>query len=584
MSVPGFGQVVIDLAGLDISRRVTILDAHGNNLNAVLGSGKAEVVKGQLEVIAQLADTDAAASVLELLDVGVALQASVGVRPGEISDLRPGNKLEANGRKFEIDRHTSFIKTGILEEVSILPMGADGDTEVSLAARRANGGKMESEITTEAPDLVQAERDRVLEITSALREHPEICATAIRDNWSPERANREALERLRASRPTLSGIVNGRSSSDVPARSVIASAVLLRAGRSDVALKAYGDRAVNAASELRCNSLFDICRASLRLAGHDDWNSGDRDQVIKASFSTMSLPVGLGDAINKMSLQQYQQASGTWRLFAKIAPLNDFHSHPFIRPHFAGASMKQLAPNGEIRHTSLSEEVFTVSADTFAEMLTVDRRAIINDSTGLIVQFADALARKAASTVSDLVWQAILGNANSHFGSGNANLTDAVLSIDGLSAAITKMRKQADASGKPIDIAPRVLVVPPELEGLARQIIRSTEVLGDGTSSGQFGVGTGSPLPDDLVLGVEPRISSSAFTGNSETGWFLFAGPMDSPVVVGFLGGQDSPTVETVEPPSNTLGMTMRGYIDCGVALGDHRAAVMSSGDAVEPG
>jgi hypothetical protein len=281
-----------------------------------------------------------------------------------------------------------------------------------------------------------------------------------------------------------------------------------------------------------------------------------------------------------MALQQYRETPGSWRLFAKRANLNDFKDHKFIRPHFAGNSLPELPPGGELKNTAASEAVYRLKGNTYGELLSLDRRDIINDDVGVLIQYSEAIARKAASTVSDLVWTLILANGNNHFSSGNSNLTDAPLSIDGLSAAITKMRKQTDSSGKPIDIQPRTLVVPPELEGLARNIIRSTEIRTNIDQSAVLGVGTGNPIPDNIQLGVEARISATGFHANaSETAWYLFGSESDAGCVVGFLSGHEAPVVEVLEAPANRLGMTMRGYIDCAAALGDYRAAVASSGD-----
>ena len=41
---------------------------------------------------------------------------------------------------------------------------------------------------------------------------------------------------------------------------------------------------------------------------------------------------------------------------------------------------------------------------------------------------------------------------------------------------------------------------------------------------------------------------------------------------VGFLNGQESPTVETAEADFDTLGIQMRGYFDYAVSKGDKRA------------
>ena len=51
-------------------------------------------------------------------------------------------------------------------------------------------------------------------------------------------------------------------------------------------------------------------------------------------------------------------------------------------------------------------------------------------------------------------------------------------------------------------------------------------------------------------------------------------------IVVGFLNGQQTPTVESAQADFNTLGVQMRGYQDFGVALKDYRAGALSKGAA----
>jgi hypothetical protein len=84
MNVPGWGPLVIDLAGLDLSAlQVGILADHDASLNGIIGHGEAVVRDGKLLVAGTLAGTDAARQVIALAKTGFAFQASVGVTPKE---------------------------------------------------------------------------------------------------------------------------------------------------------------------------------------------------------------------------------------------------------------------------------------------------------------------------------------------------------------------------------------------------------------------------------------------------------------------------------------------------------------------
>jgi len=81
---------------------------------------------------------------------------------------------------------------------------------------------------------------------------------------------------------------------------------------------------------------------------------------------------------------------------------------------------------------------------------------------------------------------------------------------------------------------------------------------------------TGNSLRGVVELHVDARLASPE--------WVLLASPEDTAIAVGFLGGREQPTVEMSNTDFNTLGMSWRGFIDYGVALVEHRAAVWSAG------
>jgi hypothetical protein len=93
---------------------------------------------------------------------------------------------------------------------------------------------------------------------------------------------------------------------------------------------------------------------------------------------------------------------------------------------------------------------------------------------------------------------------------------------------------------------------------------------------------TGNTFRGLAALAVEPRLSDSAFTGFSTTAWWLFSAPMNASVIVGFLDGQQRPTVESfgLDHDINTLTFGFRVYWDYGAALADYRASVRSKGAA----
>ena len=56
---------------------------------------------------------------------------------------------------------------------------------------------------------------------------------------------------------------------------------------------------------------------------------------------------------------------------------------------------------------------------------------------------------------------------------------------------------------------------------------------------------TGNPFASLATVEVESRLSNSTFAGYSTTAWYLFGSPADVPMVVAFLDGVESPTIQS---------------------------------------
>jgi hypothetical protein len=142
-------------------------------------------------------------------------------------------------------------------------------------------------------------------------------------------------------------------------------------------------------------------------------------------------------------------------------------------------------------------------------------------------------------------------------GAGNA------LGLTSLKAAASAYRKLKDPDGNPLGVSPALLLVPPELE------IEAAELMGGGLLI----TGENKTLTNVNVLAGRYRVVSSAYLASATT-WWLMANPGDlNAMEVLFLNGQRTPTVEQAEADFDTLGIAVRGYHDFGVAKGEPKAA-----------
>jgi hypothetical protein len=592
MRVPAWGDVALDLDGLDASGQIALLADHDARVSGVVGHGTAEAREGKLLVSGVVSGAgEAAKQIVVMTRGGFQFQASVGVTPTEHERVRPGEAVEVNGRTLSAAGGFTLVRKGKLREVSVTPLGADANTSVAIAASRRNKERMNMDVHEVDEQTIRAdERERLTQIDTLCRgpgsasgdwganqkKVNDLKASAIAGEIEISDLSAQLLNMLRESRPTISGV---RQSVSVGSVTTLEAAVLNRMGLSELGEESLGALAMQHGEGLRASHALDLCRAALRLDGVDEPHG--REEMVRAALSTYSLPTALGNVANKLLLDAYTDAPATWRSFAAVRSAGDFKDQTAIRPSFTG-SLQPVAPGGELRHGGVDEWTATYRVDTFGKVLSIDRRDLINDDLSMFDQTARAFGQAAMRRLNDLVFQVLLDNAGGFFSVANGNLlegVDTAIGIDSLAAAITAMLTQRDDEGNDLDLRPRTLLVPPELQPTAKAILESEFIQQIAEKQP-----TGNSLRRAVSIEVEPRLNNDAKYGSaaSDKHWYLFSAPSNAAIVVAFLQGKQSPTVEFfgLEQDVNRLAVSWRVYHDFGAALVDPRAAVRSKGEA----
>ena len=327
-----------------------------------------------------------------------------------------------------------------------------------------------------------------------------------------------------------------------------------------------------------------------RENGHHGISSGDIRGLLEAAFtknvkasgfSTLSIPGILSNTANKFSAQGFNAVESSWRSIYKPRSVRDFKA--ITSYSLTGSGQYELVPGGgEIPHGTLGEESYTNKADTYGKMFGITRKDIINDDLGALSDVPMKLGRGAALALNDVFWTEFLADLNTFYSVSHANVSTgspgSLLSSAGLKAALQVFRKQTDPDGKPLGILPRILLVPPELEITADELMSST-VVNTGGSSTSDKVPNSNVWRSKFQVVMSTYLSNTAYTGSSTTAWFLIANPADLAVIeVAFLNGREQPIIETADADFNTLGIQMRGYHDFGVSKQEYRASVRSAG------
>ena len=243
------------------------------------------------------------------------------------------------------------------------------------------------------------------------------------------------------------GVWNPGNRSSVLDRDVLAAGFMVRAGMAEAAAKMFSPDAVEVAEHSFSHSM-DICKAALMM-DHVDLPHGPQ-QMVKAAFSSMSMPSALGAAGEKVMLDAYRNAPSPWRLFASIQSVSSFREHTAIRPSFLG-SLSEVGPGGELKHGSINESTFAIRAATYGKILRISRQDVINDDAGAFLQIAQTLGAQAARSLNDLVAETLLALTNDMTGANSA------LSGTSLATAVATLRNAKDSENNCIKrVAPYI--------------------------------------------------------------------------------------------------------------------------------
>lgn len=428
----------------------------------------------------------------------------------------------------------------------------------------------------------------------------EIKAKAAKSRWSADRFNGEAAKILaraevaviRGARPTAPAI--HASTKDFSGN--VIEAALCQSAKVPGHERQYDDKTLQAAHSAYRGRLG-LQRVLIMAAAANgmQWSPGERlstanlRDVLRHAFTpvhagpaTVSVSRILENVANKELLAGYESVDNTWREISQVKPVVDFKTHTAYRL-LDDMEYEELALGGKIKNGRIGDEVIERRAKTYAKMFSLDRQTIINDDLSAFDDLRNRLGRGAAIKFSNLFWSTFMNNA-AFFTSGNTNYIDGAttnLGTDGvgLGLGVKAFRKMTSptadgAKRMGMNRNPSILLVPPELEGVAEALYKNQNLAAVKTSDANIYANKYRPV-------VVSHLSESAFTGNSSTAWYLLGDPQDLPAMhVAFLDGQENPTVESADADFDQLGIVLRGYHDFGMTLAEYLCGVKSKGAA----
>mgnify|MGYP004654627037 CR=1 FL=1 len=578
----GWGRPVgVELAGLSwrADNAVPILCQHkAHSLDAICGQatkiahdGKALTLEADFMPV-----SDDAKKVFALAKAGFRFQASVGITPTEAFRLAEDESATLNGA--EVSGPCYIVRAGVLNEVSIVPLGADGSTQTAIAAaahtdkegimpeeknKPVEAAKPTDAATVEAAQ--NAERERVASVIAACKGHDDVMAQAVKEGWTAERAELACLKaekaaaekaKIEAERPAAPSIINLRAAAPKDAKTVAAAACMGAAMRESTLEAQFKGVDLDAARDLGVTRLSDVFAAF----GYEyrPGNDASMSKAIRAAFSNADIPNVLSNVAHKFALAGFGAVGEDWRKVSRAIPVTDFKAVKGVRLVMGGL-LKPLAKGGELRHVDLSDEARTIQAATKGSIIGITREDLINDDLGVLSAIPERFGQMAGRTINRDVFAALTGVAASDFG---ANTTGA-LTLDNLAAAYALAMGIRDANGDPIGPMPDKILCSPSNLITARGIYQLERIT----------IGSKSYVDNTMRNLLEP-LSSPYLSG---TAYWLFnsAFPL---VDVAFLNGVQAPVIETANADFSQLGIEMRCYFDYGAAAGEVKAALYSTG------
>ena len=327
-------------------------------------------------------------------------------------------------------------------------------------------------------------------------------------------------------------------------------------------------------SESQFNNAFkSIKEAYIQMTGDENITgrtskAGRLSETIDSSTFTYAL----ANSITKKMIRDYNMMNlDTWKSFVDIVPVNDFKQQERIRiggyGNLTAISQGSSYPN----ITSPTDEHVTYSLNKYGGVETITLEAIRNDDVYALRKIPSRLARAAAQTLHEHIFNwfknnSIVYDGKQLFHNDHNNLSSVALDSASLANARLMMKKQTQSgSNKPLGIRGRFLLVPSDLEAASYNLTR-------------LGYGQNNNIPSFLQeQKIIPIVIDYWPDGNN---WYLVADPKDAVCIeLGFLDGRQEPELIISDEPSSgslftndTITYKIRHIYSSAVL--DYRAAI----------
>lgn len=318
--------------------------------------------------------------------------------------------------------------------------------------------------------------------------------------------------------------------------------------------------------------LSDLARRLLEMRGQRVGNLSREELLTRAMHTTSDFPNLLTGTGNRVLAAAYAAAPNPLKQLARQTTMADFRPKTILRIGEM-PKLKKVTEHGEITSATRTEAKEGYALDTFGQIFSLSRKAMINDDLGAFSDWAAVMGRAAAETEADQLVQLLTqgsglgptmddGKRLFHTDHGNLAGSGAAPGVSTLSAARLAMRRQKGLDGAtPINATGKYILIAPELETTVDQVLASIYAAQPADVN---------PFPGRLTPLVEPRLSGNA--------WYVFADPAVLTVLeYAYLSSAQGPQIASREG-WDVLGMEFRITLDFGCGAIDWRGAYRNAG------
>lgn len=456
----------------------------------------------------------------------------------------------------------SQVRSAPLKEVADITAPAGQTTEirqmdenkVSTPSEPLKGPDAE-QIRAEA---INAERGRVAAIRQAVR-------AAKLDESFADKLITEGIEADAARSAVLSELERAtpKIASHVSVSTVTDERDTIRAGMTEAILHRVdpANKLTDNGKRFRGMTLMELAKESLEKSGVSVRGLTNMEVATRAMHGTSDFPIITADVANKTLRRGYENAARTFQAWARQTTTPDFKDIRRVQLGDA-PSLEKVLEHGEFTRGTIAEGQEKYRIFTYGKVVAVTRQLIINDDLSAFTRVPELFGRAAADLESDIVYSLLtkpytMADNQQLFSANHKNLgTAAPITIASLDEARKSMRKQKGLAGRFINVQPRYLIVGPDNETTAQQLLNSDYVPNVQNEINPFAGST-------LQLIVDPRIEN----GN----WFVAADPAQIDTIeYCFLEGQAGVAIET-EMGFDVDGMKIKVRHDFGAAPIDYR-------------